>query len=349
MLKLFRSILFGVALLAGFHALAQAAAEAPADNVEASPNAIDTPPWFKNTFLDFREDIAEATAAGKRLLVYFGQDGCPYCRELMQVNFSQKDIVETTRRGFDAIPLNMWGDRETVWVDGKRRTEKELATLLRVNFTPTLLFLDEQGKVVLRLNGYYPPHKFRVVLDYVGKHMEGKAIFSDYLQQAAPVPDAGLLHGEPFFAQPPYALQRNRIAAKKPLAVFFEQKHCASCDEMHTIALQEPETRQLLEKFEVVRLNLFGKLPVLTPDGKKSNEAAWARALKVAYTPSIVFFDERGKEVFRVEAYLKTFHLQSSLDYVASGAYRSQPNFQRFVEARGDALRAAGVVVDIWK
>lgn len=340
-MKLKHFILSLAVILAGMTSLGFAAGEAPAE--------MEVPHWFANSFLDFRDDIAEAAKAEKRLLLYFGQEGCPYCRELVQVNFSQKDIVETTRRHFQPIALNMWDDRETVWLDGKRRSEKELAAYLKVNFTPTLLFLDEQGKVVLRLNGYYPPHKFRVALDYVFKHMENKMSFADYLQKAAPVPDTGILHDEPFFMAPPYALQRNKITAKKPLAVFFEQQHCPGCDEMHLNALKEPETRQLIDKFEVVRLNLFGKQPVLTPDGKKTTEAEWARALKVAYTPSIVFFDERGKEVFRVEAYLKTFHLQSSLDYVASRAYLTQPSFQRFVKARGDALRERGVVIDLWK
>jgi thioredoxin-related protein len=318
------------------------AIEPSTENTAPIPQGIEVPRWFANSFLDFREDVADAAKTKRRLLIYFGQQGCPYCRELVQVNFSQKDIVETTRRHFQAIAIDMWDDRETVWLDGKRRSEKELAAYLKVNFTPTLLFLDEQGKVVLRLNGYYPPHKFRVALDYVAKHMENTVSFSDYLRKAAPTPDTGLLHDEPFFTSSPYALQRNKTPAKKPLAVFFEQPHCAACDEMHMDALKEPETRKLIEKFEVVRLNLFGKQPVLTPD-------EWARALKLAYTPSIVFFDEHGKEVFRVEAYLKAFHLQSSLDYVASRAYLTQPSFQRFVKARGDALREKGVEIDLWK
>ena len=73
-----------------------------------------------------------------------------------------------------------------------------------------------------------------------------------------------------------------------------------------------------------------------------------ARALKVSYTPSIVFFDERGKEVFRVEAYLKTFHLQSSLDYVASRAYLSQPSFQRCHARSSDGQRKA-ITSQRWK
>jgi hypothetical protein len=49
-----------------------------------------------------------------------------------------------------------------------------------------------------------------------------------------------------------------------------------------------------------------------------------------------------------VEAYLRPFHLASSLEYVASGAYRSEPSFQRFVQARAERIRAAGGRADLW-
>ena len=64
----------------------------------ASPHAIDIPPWFTESFLDFKDEAATAAREGKRLLVYFGQDGCPYCRELMVNNFSQPALVEKTRK-----------------------------------------------------------------------------------------------------------------------------------------------------------------------------------------------------------------------------------------------------------
>ena len=50
---------------------------------DAAPYAIDIPSWFATTFLDFREDIADAAKDRRRLLIYFGQDGCPYCKQLM--------------------------------------------------------------------------------------------------------------------------------------------------------------------------------------------------------------------------------------------------------------------------
>ncbi|HRI18854.1 MAG TPA: thioredoxin fold domain-containing protein, partial [Burkholderiaceae bacterium] len=99
---------------------------------EASPHAIDTPRWFSEGFLDFKEEAAAADREGKRLLLYFGQDGCPYCRELMVNNFSQRAIVDKTRRHFVAIALNLWGDREVTWTDGHTMSEKDFARLMKV-------------------------------------------------------------------------------------------------------------------------------------------------------------------------------------------------------------------------
>lgn len=316
---------------------------------EAGAQAIHIPSWFKETFLEFPDDIREAAARGKRVMIYFGQDGCPYCKELMQVNFSHKDIEDKTRRHFDAIALNIWGDRPVVWVDGKTRSEKDLAAFLKVQYTPTLLFLDEQGQTVARINGYYPPHKFRATLDYVSQKMERKVAFGEYLAKASGLPASGVLHEQPFFMKPPLLLQRNKVAANKPLAVFFEQKQCAACDELHAGTLKLPQNLELLKRFDVARVNLHGTAPVLTPDGRRLSEAQWAAALGVGYAPSVVFFDERGREAFRVEAYLKSFHLQSALDYVASKAYLDQPNFQRFIQARADKLRQQGATIDVWK
>ena len=324
------------------------AAAQPGEVLDPSPHAIDIPRWFKETFLDIREDLREAAAEGKRLMVYFGQDGCPYCRELMRVNFSQKDIVDKTRRHFNAVAVNIWGDREVTWTDGKTRNEKAFAAFLKVQFTPTLLFFDEKGNVALRVNGYYPPHKFHAALDYVAGKQEGKTSFADYLERNAREPASGVLHDEPFFLKPPFNLDRSRKPAANTLAVLFEQKHCAACDEIHARGFKDKATLALVDRFDVVRLELFGTTPLVTPQGRSATAEQWARQLKIAYTPTIVFFDTGGKEVFRIEAYLKPFHLASSFDYVASGAYRKQSNFQRFIQARAEKIRAAGGKVEVW-
>ena len=127
--------------------------------------AQEPPAWFTESLLDLREDVAEAAAQKKRVLLYFGQDGCPHCKRLMEVNFRQADIVRKAQQHFVALALNIWGDREVTWTDGTVATEKRLAARLKVQFTPTILFLDERGNVALRLNGYYEPPEFERALD----------------------------------------------------------------------------------------------------------------------------------------------------------------------------------------
>ncbi len=319
----------------------------PAAAQDASPHAIDIPRWFSEGFLDFPDEVAAAAREGKRLLVYFGQDGCPYCRELMRNNFSQRDIVDKTRRNFVAIALNLWGDRELTWTDGRRMTEKELARALKVQFTPTILFLDERGRIVARLNGYYAPHRFSAALDYVAAKMEGKQSLGDYL--AAHVKDEASpkLADEPFLMQPPFDLRRKPGA--RPLAVLFETRHCQPCDELHAEGFKRPEVRAQLDRFDVARFALADPREVIAPDGRKTTAQDFARLLAVTFTPTIVFFDASNREVYRIDGYLRPFHLATSLEYVASGAYRTEPEFQRYVRAKADRMRAAGQTVDLWR
>lgn len=334
-----------IAIFALTLALARAGVAFPA---APSPQAIDIPKWFSESFLDLRDDVRDAAKEGRRLMLYFGQDGCPYCKALMKVTFGDAAIVAKTRRHFTPIALNLWGDREVTWVDGRKLTEKELAKSLRVQFTPTLLFFDEKGGVVLRLNGYSPPEKFRVAIDYVSGRMEGKQSFTDYLAGLPAEAGAAALASEPFFERGPPDLPR-ALKAGKPVIAVFERKSCRDCTELHREGFARPEVKRLLGGFRVVQLDLLGEREVVTPEGRRSTERDWARALQVVNTPSFVFFGRDGKEVFRADGYLRPFHLASTLDYVASGAYRDEPSFQRFIQKRADKLRAAGAKVDLWE
>lgn len=310
-----------------------------------NPGYHEQPAWFRQSFLDLREDIKEAEEEGKRIVLYFYQDGCPYCKKLLDTNFSQQTIVDKTRSSLDVIAVNIWGDREVVDFKGESTTEKQFATDLKVMFTPTLLFLDEQGKVVVRLNGYYPPHKFAAVVDFVGLHKEKQISFRDYWAQVSPPASTGKLHNDASYLQPPYRLAGR--SSGKPLLVLFEQKDCPPCDELHLDILKRKESAALLKRFDVVLLDMWSQTPLQTPAGLDSTAAEWSKQLNIQYAPSMVLFDESGQEVFRREAYLKAFHTQGSMEYVLSGAYRTQPNFQRYLQGRVAELEAQGIHVDL--
>ena len=186
----------------------------------------------------------------------------------------------------------------------------------------------------MRLNGYYPPHRFEAALGYASGRTGKGMRFDEYMRTAAREPASPALHDEPFFRALPIELGR-----AKPVALLFETPYCAGCDELHREGLRRPEVRKLLERFDVYRLTL---------EDRRNAAATWAGALGVAYTPTIVFFDS-SKEIFRIEAYVRPFHLTGALDYVASGAYRKEPSFQRYLQGRAEKMRARGAQVDLWR
>ena len=312
-----------------------------------NPGYMEKPAWFKESFLDLAEDVAEATDAGKRIMLYFHQDGCPYCTKLLQDNFADREIATMSQKHFETIAINIWGDRSVVDLQGEETTEKQFAANLRVQYTPTLLFLDEQGKVVSRINGYFPPHKFKLVLDYVAGKMEKQIPVGEFLASSKPAAASGKLHQEKAFYPSPLMLADQRQDSYRPLLVFFEQHQCSSCDELHQDGLRRPEVAASLSNFDMALVDLRSREKLQTPDGRMLSAAAWARELGIQYAPSMVFFDSKGKEVFRVEAYLKSFHLLSVLDYVSTGAYLHQPNFQRFIQHRADTMHDLNIAVDL--
>jgi thioredoxin-related protein len=131
----------------------------------ARAQPAEVPGWFAESFLEFPQDVREAAREGKRLMLYFWQDGCPYCKRFVETTLAKRAIEERTRRHFVAVALNIFGAREVEWVDGRRMSEKALAEALDINATPTLLFLDERGGVVQRLVGYLPPERFAAALE----------------------------------------------------------------------------------------------------------------------------------------------------------------------------------------
>jgi len=312
-----------------------------------NPGHQDKPDWFKLSFLDIREDIAEAAAANKRVLLYFYQDGCPYCKKLLQDNFGQKAIADKTQKHFDVIAVNMWGDREVTDLNGIETTEKQFALQMRVMFTPTLLFLDEKGAVALRVNGYYYPGKFETALDYVSGKKETSMSFADFYKNNTPEKATGKLHTEVTNLPSPWNLTDRARKSKRPLMVMFEQKVCKACDELHLDVLKKEQVQKEMARFDIVVLDMHSPETVVTPEGKTRKVSQWAHDLDIKYAPSMVFFDAQGKEVFRAEAYLRTFHVAGSMSYVSSGAYLKQPSFQRYLQAVTKRMHDQGIEVNL--
>lgn len=160
-----------------------AVAAMPVRAAEVGEDGLHLQPWFMQTFLDLSEDKAEAEAEGRHFAVLFEQRGCPYCREMHQVNFARPEIADFVSANFGVLQLNMWGSRAVTDFDGEEMEEKNLARKWGVNFTPTIVFFGPDGtEEVIRMPGYFKPFHFLSMFEYVaGDHYADEG-FQRFLQ-----------------------------------------------------------------------------------------------------------------------------------------------------------------------
>ena len=339
-----------VGLLLLFSGTVLSAGEGQLNQGMVNPGFYEKPAWFKNSFLELQDELENANENNRQIILYFHQDGCPYCKKLLEDNFSRKDIIDKMRQNFDLLEINMWGDKTVTLLTGEELSEKVFAKQMQVMFTPTLVFLDNKGQSQFRMNGYYAPDKFSNALDSVlSKAKKAQAKIKKPAVQPLKKPVEKFIY------------KGNDLAglinsSKKPVMILFEQGNCSECDELHGDIFRRLPVYKRLQKFSIVQVDINSEETIIAPDGQKLTQKELAEALKIQYTPSILFYQpgafnkQAGHEViFRSEAYLKNFHIQALFDYIISKAYLSEPEFQRFVQRRADKMREDGVAVDLWE
>lgn len=178
-IKLIGRMAFAVALLIAGPTLA---AETKDGTVslpmpEMGDDSLHKQAWFQDTFLDLKEDLAEAKSQGKRLVIIWEQRGCPYCKKTHELNFRIPRIANYVKDNFFVLQFNLWGDREVTDFDGEVLSEKDFARKNRVLFTPTFQFFPEKPEEaagqpawraeVHRMPGYFWPFHFYYQFRYV--------------------------------------------------------------------------------------------------------------------------------------------------------------------------------------
>lgn len=111
---------------------------------EIGDDGLHKEPWMRDTFKDLREDLAEANAEGKRLMIIFEQRGCAYCTKMYETVFPVPEIDALIRENYFVVQMNLFGDVEVTDLNGDVRSEKDMAMKWGVMFTPTMIFLPEE-------------------------------------------------------------------------------------------------------------------------------------------------------------------------------------------------------------
>lgn len=303
------------------------------------------PDWFKESFMDFREDAADASIAGKHLLLFFHVAGCPYCKKMLHDNFEQGENAEILQKDFDVIAIDANGGKDVIYSEKTTVSEHAFAQVLNVHYTPTLLFMNADNKVVARLNGYRSPREFRTVLNFVREKAYKETDLASY-RQAHLTDKQYALKDNPRYLK---TTNLQKLAQQdKPLLILFEDTSCDGCERFHKDVFDIKDTEQILNKYNVVRLDALSDTQIIDPEGHKTTPKQWLKKLAISYRPAVLLYSE-GKEIERVTGLLKSFHFQQLLKYVAEKKYTEFDSWLGYEHEQTEKLLKSGKDVDIWK
>lgn len=100
-------------------------------------------PWMRDTFKDLTEDLAEANAEGKRLMIMVEQRGCIYCKKMHEEVFVVPEIENYIEENYFVVQINMFGDVDVTDFDGTILPEKDMVKRWGALFTPSIYFLPQ--------------------------------------------------------------------------------------------------------------------------------------------------------------------------------------------------------------
>lgn len=137
-----RLVLSGLALSLAAPALIRSA-KADLPHPPLGEDGLHKPDWMVETFRDMYDDLAEANAQGKRLLLMVEQRGCIYCTRMHETVYVDERIAQMLREDFMVVQMNLFGNVPVTDFDGTELDERDMMRRWGVVFTPTLLFMPE--------------------------------------------------------------------------------------------------------------------------------------------------------------------------------------------------------------
>ncbi len=152
------------------------------------------------TWISWEEAMAKNEVEKKKIIVDLYTDWCGWCKRMDQTTFQDKEIVAYVNANYYAIKFN--GEQEQSITVGEKTYEfveseeikgvkgyHELAQALsmgRLTY-PTVVFLNEDGKILQPLSGYKDAATFEMIMTYFGGNFYQSTPWDMYQESYVPL------------------------------------------------------------------------------------------------------------------------------------------------------------------
>jgi thioredoxin-related protein len=249
--------------------------------------------FFTQSFGDLPEELAEAREAGKLgLLLFFEQEGCPYCERMLKTILNQPSVQDWYRERFVSISVDVNGDVELRDVDGITLPSKVFAQHRRVKTTPTISFIDLSGaEVYRRVTMVSGPGEFMMMGRYIAEGRYTDTAWRDYATEHPDVVNSATVQQVVDFREEAAAAAEMGVV----LLLAVTREGCGYCAQLRRDFLA-PMIRsgEYTDKVRIRELMMEPETAVRDFDGGVTTTAEIAARHGISITPTVLLLDSAG-------------------------------------------------------
>lgn len=105
-------------------------------------------------FHSYDEGLRLAQAQNKPLFIYFGRLGCAWCDKTNRESFSNEQLRQNYIEHYILVYVDAESGKRLRLPSGERISEAELGARFRAFATPMFVYLDAQGKEIVKIPGF---------------------------------------------------------------------------------------------------------------------------------------------------------------------------------------------------
>lgn len=124
----------------------------------------------------------KASQTDKKVFIFAEAQWCGYCQKMYDNTFPETSVQDSLKKYFHPVRIDIESDQKVQFND-QQYTQKKLGRKLNVSATPTIIFVDPDGKILGTQPGYLPPRVLDKLLTYVGQELFNELQFKAYLDQ----------------------------------------------------------------------------------------------------------------------------------------------------------------------
>jgi len=128
---------------------------------------------------DFNSAVNATDNSGKTLFLFFEAEWCGFCKQMRSEIFPLDSVRDKVGEGFIPVAIDIESDEKIVYQD-KEMSQKSFSHQMRIDATPTIMFMDNDGEVIGRYRGFADENEFTLLLDYISGGDVDNVNFAEY-------------------------------------------------------------------------------------------------------------------------------------------------------------------------